>query len=236
MQRGLFGKLQAKRDFLAHGAPRGFLSAFEPWLHAAVAASKARLGPMSQDAHLTAPIWRFRLGAEICGAEVLGALTPSMDGVGRYFPLAVVFMAEENERFRAPEADAQDDWFLALESLLFLALDAEQRFEDIVAAFDALPAPALEPTPPDAPLLIAGAATARVDDAGFSHALARARAAVEHTRARAAGSFWWTLGGEGYERRALVAAGLPDPALFAAMVTGRFDASFCAKGGETHVA
>jgi type VI secretion system protein ImpM len=89
MQCGLYGKLPGKRDFVAIAAPREFLTVWEPWLQGAVAASRSRLGEAWQEAFLTAPIWRFWLGADICGNSVIGAFISSLDGVGRYFPLTL---------------------------------------------------------------------------------------------------------------------------------------------------
>jgi type VI secretion system protein ImpM len=52
--------------------------------------------------------------------------------------------------------------------------------------------------------------------------LCRSLRATNHASAYAAASFWWTLGGEGYEPCALSCRGMPDPFLFANMLTGRF--------------
>src|SRR5687767_13437663 len=90
MAKGLYGKLHAKRDFVAIGVPRGFLTCWEPWLQGAMSASRDDLAQGWQDAFLTAPIWRFWLGSALCGSPVLGAIMPSVDGVGRCFPLTAV--------------------------------------------------------------------------------------------------------------------------------------------------
>ena len=44
MSAGLFGKLPAKRDFVAVNAPRRFLETWEPWLQSGVATSKQTSG------------------------------------------------------------------------------------------------------------------------------------------------------------------------------------------------
>ena len=90
MQCGLFGKLSAKRDFVALSVPRDFLNAWEPWMQSCVSASRDSLGETWLESYLTAPIWRFWLGADICGATVTGAVMPSLDGVGRYYPLTLL--------------------------------------------------------------------------------------------------------------------------------------------------
>ena len=50
----------------------------------------------------------------------------------------------------------------------------------------------------------------------------RAARRFGHRSAFAGQSFWWTVGGEGFEALALAVVGLPPPTLFAAMLTGAF--------------
>ena len=59
MRCSLFGKLPAKRDFIALFSPRAFLDVWEPWIQGSISASRQELGEDWQNAFLTAPIWRF---------------------------------------------------------------------------------------------------------------------------------------------------------------------------------
>jgi type VI secretion system protein ImpM len=142
MQCGLYGKVPAKRDFIAIGAPREFLNAWEPWLQAAISASRTTLGEAWQPAFLTAPIWRFWLGADICGRSVIGAFMSSLDGVGRYFPLTLFACADVGAAIPPPEYGAQDGWFDAVEAFLMSTLDQGAQFETMTAQLGALPPPA----------------------------------------------------------------------------------------------
>lgn len=220
---GLFGKLQAKRDFVAVATPRPFLTVWEPWIQQSISASRLDLRDGWQRAFLTAPIWRFWLGADLCGTTIAGALMPSMDGVGRYFPLTVIHCADDGRALPPPELDACDAWYSRLEDFLFGTLEEGRAFEATLAALEALPEPA--PDDPgagsDLTLLPAGAAI-RVGEGGFSGAFAAARRAA-HPSAYAASTFWWTAGGEGYGRLALSALRMPDPYLMTGMITGRFE-------------
>ena len=47
------------------------------------------------------------------GATVLGAFMPSLDGIGRYFPLTLFACADEGAAIAPPELDPQDQWFEA---------------------------------------------------------------------------------------------------------------------------
>ena len=56
MRCGLFGKLSAKRDFIALATPRHFLEAWEPWVQASLSASRHQLGDQWQQTFLTMPV------------------------------------------------------------------------------------------------------------------------------------------------------------------------------------
>src|SRR5262249_14836932 len=123
MQCGLYCKLPAKPDFIAVGVPRRFLREGEPWLQSVGSGSRAATRDDWEAAFLKAPIWRFWLGAEHCGEAVIGALMPSTDGIGRYFPLTLVAKADDSAAIPPPEFASQDHWFSSAESFLLSALD-----------------------------------------------------------------------------------------------------------------
>ena len=225
MRCGLYGKLPAKRDFIAIGAPREFLNAWEPWIQSGISASQVSLGADWQNVFLTAPIWRFWLGAENCGTTVIGAFMSSLDGVGRYFPLTLFACAEPGATIPPPEFDSQDDWFAAVEEFLMSTLDQDTQFDAITAALEQL-------SPPAGATQAAGANGAVVFEDGTIASPADGQAfpnlfnslhAADRGNTLSAATFWWTVGGEGYQPMALSARKMPDPFLFAAMLTGRFD-------------
>ncbi|HQT75628.1 MAG: type VI secretion-associated protein [Rhodospirillales bacterium 20-64-7] len=83
---GFFGKLPSRGDFVRDGLPRQFVACWDGWLQRVLPAPLAALG----DQWPQAPAWRFHLAAGLCDAEAAsGVLLPSMDAVGRYFPLTV---------------------------------------------------------------------------------------------------------------------------------------------------
>jgi type VI secretion system protein ImpM len=95
---GLFGKLPARGDFIRVGLPRRFTDPFDAWLgawlrtwlRAALPESRARLGEGRAAAWLEAPIWRFALPSGACGPDpAFGLMMPSLDRVGRHFPLVL---------------------------------------------------------------------------------------------------------------------------------------------------
>ena len=222
---GLFGKIPAKRDFIAVDAPQAFLSVYEPWLQGGLTASRLSLGGHWQDAFLKAPIWRFWLGAGYCGRPVAGAFMPSVDGVGRYFPLTVFSFGEAGAALAPPELDPQEAWFAVIEDFLLHALEPGTSFEALSQRLKALPPPATPSLPPPGEAV-------RLSDGTIVAALAPGTLPVrlpalrveDHLRAQARACCLWTIGGEEFEPLLLAGQALPDPHLFAGLLTGRFDA------------
>jgi len=220
MQCSLYGKVPAKRDFIAIGAPREFLNAWEPWLQGAISASRTTLGEKWQSAFLTAPIWRFWLGADICGRSVIGAFMSSLDGVGRYFPLTLFACADDNAAILPPEFGAQDEWFDTAEAFLMSTLDHDAKFEAMTADLGALRPPSQElrePTGSDH----GGCHVSPMRGRQFTELFESMRRR-DHAGIYAGSTFWWTIGGEGFAPVALAGKGLLDPFLFSAMLTGDF--------------
>lgn len=227
MRCGLYGKLPTKRDFIAIGSPREFLSVWEPWIQGGIAASRQSLGESWQQAFLTAPLWRFWLGADLCGTPVIGAFMPSLDGVGRYFPLTLFVCADPGEAIPPPELDPQADWFAAAEDFLLSTLEHETSFEAVTAGLEALALPAAQVPviSPDELIRIDNGMVGRVSGRALADVLGAIRLA-DHPRAYAGLSVWWTIGGEGYEPLAITTHRMPDPFLFTQMLTGRFAFGF----------
>ncbi|HEX4387010.1 MAG TPA: type VI secretion system-associated protein TagF [Steroidobacteraceae bacterium] len=89
---GIYGKLPSHGDFLQRRVPPEFLTPWDEWLQAGIAASRTALAAQWTDTYLTSPVWRFALSAGACGrAPVAGLMAPSVDRVGRFFPLTLMW-------------------------------------------------------------------------------------------------------------------------------------------------
>jgi type VI secretion system protein ImpM len=87
---GWYGKIPGTGDFIARRVPASFSEPWDRWLQGAIEGSKQRLGARWRDAFLSMPAWRFALGPGVIGANAwAGLMVPSVDAVGRYFPLTV---------------------------------------------------------------------------------------------------------------------------------------------------
>jgi type VI secretion system protein ImpM len=227
MRCGLYGKLPSKRDFIATGTPRELLSIWEPWMQGGLSASRHSLAENWQQVFLTAPIWRFWLGAELCGTTVLGAFMPSLDGVGRYFPLTLFAYPDEGAAIPPPELDPQEAWFAAAEEFLLSTLEQDTTFEGVTSGLSQLVRPSDDnPVPrPDDMIALQGGMVAQVCERPLPDLFASLRLA-DHASVYAGATFWWTIGGEGYRPLAMSARHMPTPFQFTEMLTGRFAFGF----------
>jgi type VI secretion system protein ImpM len=223
MKCGIFGKLPSKRDFVAHNVPRPFLGLWEDWLQSAVAASRNQLADRWHEAFLSAPIWRFWIGGKICGTSVAGAIMPSVDRVGRYFPLTICACAPEGFCIDPPVVNPMEEWYPPVEDALLQALDESftGEAEELIAT---LPFPPLGATPRQrdgSHAIFAGMVVRSLPGTEFGEAM-RALHFDDIESLYAPRSCWWTNGGEKHPPQIVVATQMPDPFHFGAFLTGDF--------------
>ena len=133
---GWYGKLPALGDFAGRRLPPLFVDPWDRWL--ALGMSHWRdSDPAWLEAFLAAPTWRFALGAGVpfeLSPGYAGVLMPSVDRVGRYFPLTIARPRGAREGL-APAA-----WLQAVEELALAALNDDwdaQRLDTELAGLDA---------------------------------------------------------------------------------------------------
>lgn len=215
MALGLFGKLPARRDFIAVGVARPLLTMWELWIEAGLRAGQDALGEEWTAAYERAPVWRFWMGSAVCGEPVLGALIPSSDGIGRYYPLTLFATGD----LAPPDVDRREDWFAAAETFLRAARGWERDYALTLEDLERLPPPST--TWPD------GAGAVQRMPAGFllrheeaDEALALPRLGMAGRQLQSAhSSYWWTKGGAGRQPQAvLLPAGPPDASFLTGLV------------------
>jgi type VI secretion system protein ImpM len=208
---GFFGKLTSHGDFVTRRLPPSFVAPWDGWLQACMQGSREQLGARWLQAYLGGPIWRFALAPGVCDSQAwAGVLMPSVDRVGRHFPLAIASSAAGDLPLQQWLAGG-NEWFEQIEELALSTLDARfdfGRFDTALAAMEGLPATA--PQGKAGPLgweMQVGCVREAADAAP-----AVARAALFGQ------SVWWTDGAEQVEPCVRLCRGLPAPAAFAAML------------------
>ena len=223
---GFYGKLPAKGDFLTRGLPREFIDQWDDWLQVGMNDSRELLGDDWLQTYLTSPLWRFTLPVNTVSADAwAGVFMPSMDKVGRYFPMMVAAQLPESSSHLLVAA-ACGKWFEAVESFLLTALDAEEldmdKFASELQAL-AIAAPVLEP-----PLMFSAvdenARLALEPDADVAQLfLQRSITALEPVLDSRC--LWWGLGSDLVAPSFLMSRGLPGSDQFAALLNGDWDNS-----------
>lgn len=86
----LFGKLPGHGDFVSRGVPGVWRDRLDQWLSDWLAAARAAQGEGFVEAYETAAPWLFE------GPRAAAVLLPSMDAVGRHFPLLAVIGPDQS--------------------------------------------------------------------------------------------------------------------------------------------
>ena len=222
---GFYGKMPLLGDFVSRRLPASFVRPWDEWLQQSILKSREDLGPVWLDAFLTSPLWRFILSPGVCGPNArAGVLMPSVDKVGRYFPLTVACCLRHDEIL--PEfVFTGADWFSRLESLALSALESDFDFD----RFDReLERQLLEQVLPTELSRSANRNSPREHESNRTQiaALDNLGGAIVDFEARISSitgsgySIWFTDGSELVNSSLRVFAGLPDPAAFTEFLAG----------------
>lgn len=209
---GFYGKLASRGDFVSRGLPQGFIGPWDSWLAAGLLASQQTLGSDWLNAYLVSPLWRFALAPGVCGPQaVVGVVMPSIDRVGRYFPLTVAALLDHDHDL-ASLVLGPDAWFEQVEELLLGTLDEDASFEALEHAVHSLAPPVAAPRVP-------GSRFAGLQQ--FAVNTPQDRGAVLAALACEGMSFWWGRGSHSISPMLLRCPGLPPANDFAQFLLGQ---------------
>jgi type VI secretion system protein ImpM len=152
-----FGKLPGTGDFARRRLDDDFLQPWDQWLQNGL----MRLRNLHDDwmtHYLRAPLWYFALGEHVIDTKPwVGVMMPSVDSVGRYFPLTLVHEIKDASVLHTPEFDVGlASWWSQCAQHAFIALENNldaSRFDDrLLTSFaqshvDALQAPRVKQFP-----------------------------------------------------------------------------------------
>jgi type VI secretion system protein ImpM len=238
-----YGKLPSHGDFLQRRAPEPFVRVWDEWLQGCIAHSKAQLGGEWLNAYLTSPVWRFFVSEGVAGdASYAGVLLPSVDRVGRYFPLTIFAQLPAGLPPMAVAIQGRA-WLRQIEELALQALEAEDLS---IEAFDAKVCATAE--------LLSAIEQYYGTDVGEGFpsqarhwrlpmaSVDRMPAALIDPLVRGLAqqlqplTLWWTDGSERIGASCLLSRSLPDAARFVAMLDGDWaDAGWRGEFGDLQV-
>jgi len=217
---GFFGKIPSHGDFVRRAFSIELSRRWDAWLQAGLTRSRETLGDDWLDSYLSSPIWRFCLSAGLCGeSQWIGAMMPSVDRVGRYYPLTTVTGIPANcSLFGAATMAAS--WLALLEEAMLTTLEGDGlTAEELEARLHTL-SPLFDHGPPgttaaqgqlaerDGIVSIRLADSAELEDAPGLMADALAR------NSRGIFSLWWSGGSARVSPGARIYTDLPPAELF----------------------
>ena len=224
---GFYGKFPELGDFVNRRLPRSFLDHWDEWLQNAIASSRQQLDDQWLNQYLTSPIWHFVLAGGLCGETPwCGLLMPSVDRVGRYYPLIIATPLPLDVNLFQIAVEGEG-WFSAAREVILSALD-ELDFD--LEAFDqkVIGLGGLEG------LAQHGAVST---NAGYGNAWrigldseGRMSTIMPHLMHQLVlqrlgpYSLWWGMGSERVSPSLLIASGMPLAPDFAAMLNGDWEA------------
>ena len=142
---GWYGKMPSLGDFASRRLEADFIEPWDLWLGEGLQAQRSTFGEGWLDAYLDTPPWRFLLSpGAMRGPQpelaFAGVLVPSVDRVGRHFPLTLVASLSRLPDLAA-EFDAVLTWLHRLEDTALDALHGDWTIDDLESALADLPPP-----------------------------------------------------------------------------------------------
>lgn len=136
---GAFGKMPALGDFFRIGAATELVTPWDRWVQQVLQAARATLGGRFDACYNSAPVWHFALAPSVAGAKgVVGVMMPSVDRVGRQFPLALFAQTSVQDEAPLRVLTRQAPVLAALEAVALDCLDDHMTREALQARLDPL--------------------------------------------------------------------------------------------------
>jgi len=218
---GWYGKLPGLGDFASRRLPEEFIRRWDAWLQQSLASARQQLGASWADAYLTMPIWRFALMPGLVDDKAwAGVLMPSVDRVGRQFPLTLALSLAPGAAVAHAVFEA-DEWFGDLEDAALGVLDPSRGPDELDRALSNCGF-----TPPDPPALDgADRGVRRLPSIEEFELVAKAEALRAWTLEAGWKGLWWSRGRADGTPLMLASASLPTSEEFGWLVEGRVDAA-----------
>lgn len=222
---GIHGKMPSHGDFIKQNLPGSFVDVWDHWLQQALLASQDALGSAWLETFLVSPVWRFAIPeGSIDKSAWAGILLPSVDRVGRYFPLTFCAQIPQNLGVFEFMSNAEA-WFDQLEETAYSALDG-LSMEEVMSSLEQS-AFSLEGEPGQLVSLEAKAnaqfslSLTNPDDKLNSITPLLCDAMLKGQASKF--SIWWTKGAQHVDPVVLLSEKLPRPNSYNAMLNGQWN-------------
>jgi type VI secretion system protein ImpM len=225
---GFFGKLPDRGDFVSRWLPKSFLDPWDAWLQGCIATSQEQLGPAWEGIYMTSPIWRFALPGQLFqGATVAGVLMPSVDRVGRCYPLTLAALFEQGPKVTS--LPPQAGWYAQLEQTALAALDDMTTLEKLESMVEDIELPVLDELATEGVTSLrqgysGGGEGALELHCGLAGEVPDYPGLLDHLLGQQFSSYslWWSGGSDQVAPTTLVCSGLPEAASFGKLLDGRW--------------
>lgn len=222
---GFFGKIPLTGDFIHRRISSVFMNRWDDWLKVNILHSQDQLGERWLPIYSQSPMWRFCIAPGIIDNNAhLGVMIPSVDSVGRYFPLTVA-QTIDAKAIPFMLSDTANQWFQNIEDLL---LDLLEGYEPNLQVFDAKIA-ALQPKWIDAVNEIPSGQSSLEKTFNLRLEVSSAES-INHSlssfmlsnllESNKGFTFWWNEGSEAYQPSVLLSDKLPTADHFSALLDG----------------
>lgn len=99
-----YGKLPSAADFVGRRMPHGIETNWDNWIRSGMDQLRHESGAHWQERFVRCPIWFFMYPTQVQGVLVAGAIAPSIDRVGRYYPITVMAFSPAQTKGFADDA------------------------------------------------------------------------------------------------------------------------------------
>jgi type VI secretion system protein ImpM len=217
---GWFGKLACLGDFGSRRLPQTFVQACDDWLSRCLVVSRSQLGTRWLDTYLTAPVWRFAWAPGVVDDQWwFGAMMPSCDNVGRYFPLVVA--RPDRALPNLPPALARlDAWYASIVQTMLDTLQPDASLESFDAALAQASGAGIGIRDEPQVQRLAGRIRHVAETPGSLNAWLPAVAVPMWAGAMPHASLWWPVQSNAAASALSLAQGLPTPEHFVELLEG----------------
>lgn len=217
-----FGKIRGKGDFVSRNLDYQVQEYLDSWLQEAFTFSQKQIGDEWLKHYLTSPIWRFIVRIEDMDKDMVGFMMPSIDKVGRYYPL---FMLEVFDEGKLSNDELHCKSFEELEELAMSTLDGSDISAQFFEALNQSGFPLFHELSPVSEILHRlGAGSEEIEDDVMSYLWQESPSyssyEFEVGKASDVTGIWWTEGSQSIGPSLVYCAGLPPVEGFSAMLDG----------------